>query len=386
MAEGRERCWVGSGSVHAGSEEVPSEFTLRRSCAQTLDHIAVELRGALLPHVLPIVERYLADEDWRLREAAILALGAIADGCAESLRARVPGILRLLLDKMADPQPNVRCNSCWAAGRYTAFRVQDAAEEGDRNAEAEVFHIVKALLERAQVRPASARVPEPSGAVEVALSWSRAVQEHNVCVHYAALSALSCVHEDLKHYQAGAMLESSAPDTLRTLVALLPHYTKRNVRQAFETLIQIVRAVPVCMEDPDIIKVRVSGACRCAGRACGGWTTDFCSPCVCGVCGRLRVCSAAAEIFFGGSCACVQQRTRSCWGLGEYPRSRCADVHGAASGAAGVIAATERGGDAAAGHVDPPRARARRQRRPVRAPAAPALTRHSLCKPRSRGG
>eukprot|EP00892_Ulva_mutabilis_P002006 jgi/Ulvmu1/11806/UM080_0017.1 len=212
-----------------GSEEVPSEFTLRRSCAQTLDHIAVELRGALLPHVLPIVERYLADADWRLREAAILALGAIADGCAESLRARVPGILRLLLDKMADPQPNVRCNSCWAAGRYTAFRVQDAAEEGDRNAEAEVLHIVKALLERAQ--------------------------EHNICVHYAALSALSCVHEDLKHYQAGAMLEASAPETLHMLVALLPHYTKRNVRQAFETLIQIVRAVPVCMEDPDIIQM-----------------------------------------------------------------------------------------------------------------------------------
>lgn len=136
----------------SGSEEVPAEYTLRRSCAQTLDHIAVELRGALLPHVLPIVERYLADADWRLREAAILALGAIADGCAESLRARVPGILRLLLDKMADPQPNVRCNSCWAAGRYTAFRVQDAAEDGDRNAEGEVLHIVKALLDRAQVR------------------------------------------------------------------------------------------------------------------------------------------------------------------------------------------------------------------------------------------
>lgn len=84
-----------------------------------------------------------------------------------------------------------------------------------------------------------------------------ALQEHNVCVHYAALSALSCVHEDVKHYQAGAMLEAAAPETLRTLVALLPHYTKRNVRQALETLIQIVRAVPICMEDPDIIKARL---------------------------------------------------------------------------------------------------------------------------------
>lgn len=137
--------------IYAGSEDAPTEFTLRRSCAQTLDHVAVELRDALLPHVLPIVERYLADSDWRLREAAILALGAVADGCAEGLRPHVPGILRLLLGKTSDAQPNVRCNSCWALGRYAAFRVQDAAEEGDSAAGAEVEHIIRALLERAQV-------------------------------------------------------------------------------------------------------------------------------------------------------------------------------------------------------------------------------------------
>ena len=115
----------------------------------------MELRDALLPHVLPIVERYLADNDWRLREAAILALGAIADGCAEGLRPHVPGFLRLLLGKTSDTQPNVRCNSCWALGRYAAFRVQDAAEEGDSAAGAEVEHIIRALLERAQVGPPS---------------------------------------------------------------------------------------------------------------------------------------------------------------------------------------------------------------------------------------
>lgn len=133
-----------------GSEEAPTEYTLRRSCAQTLDHIAVELRDALLPHVLPIVEQYLSDNDWRLREAAILALGAVADGCAEGLRPHVPGILQLLLGKTSDAQPNVRCNSCWALGRYAAFRIQDAVE-GDNAAGAEVEHIIRSLLERSQV-------------------------------------------------------------------------------------------------------------------------------------------------------------------------------------------------------------------------------------------
>ena len=61
----------------------------------------------------------------------------------------------MLLGKTSDTQPNVRCNSCWALGRYAAFRVQDAAEEGDSAAGAEVEHIIRALLERAQVGPPS---------------------------------------------------------------------------------------------------------------------------------------------------------------------------------------------------------------------------------------
>jgi hypothetical protein len=77
-------------------------------------------------------------------------------------------------------------------------------------------------------------------------------------VHYAALSALSCVHEDVKHNNAGYLLDGCAPGFLRTLVAILPRLTRRNARQALETLIQAVQAVPLCMEDPDVIHVRAA--------------------------------------------------------------------------------------------------------------------------------
>lgn len=81
------------------------------------------------------------------------------------------------------------------------------------------------------------------------------VQEKNTCVHHAALSALSCIHEDIKHYRAAALIENSVGDTLRALVSWLPHFTRKNVRQAFETLIQVVLCVPVCIEDSDLIQV-----------------------------------------------------------------------------------------------------------------------------------
>jgi hypothetical protein len=41
-------------------------------------------------------------------------------------------------------------------------------------------------------------------------------------------------------------------------VALLNSASKRNVRQALETLIQAAQAVPLCLEDPDIVAVRIS--------------------------------------------------------------------------------------------------------------------------------
>ena len=74
-------------------------------------------------------------------------------------------------------------------------------------------------------------------------------------MHHAALSALSCIHEDIKHYRAAALIEPSVAATLRALASWLPHYTRKNVRQAFETLIQVVLCVPICIEDNDLIQV-----------------------------------------------------------------------------------------------------------------------------------
>ena len=90
------------------------------------------------------------------------------------------------------------------------------------------------------------------------------MQEHNSCVHYAALSALSCVHEDIKQNGVGHIVEADTPAFLAALISALPKYTKKNVRQTLETLIQAVQTVAVCMEDPDIVRVRR----RCAVLVC----------------------------------------------------------------------------------------------------------------------
>lgn len=48
------------------------------------------------------------EEDWRARESAILALGAIAEGCVMGLIPYLPQLISMLLPRLEDPRPLVR--------------------------------------------------------------------------------------------------------------------------------------------------------------------------------------------------------------------------------------------------------------------------------------
>lgn len=50
----------------------------------------------------------LAERDWKLRESAILALGAVAEGCSAGLFQLAPQIMQGLLPVLDDPKPLVR--------------------------------------------------------------------------------------------------------------------------------------------------------------------------------------------------------------------------------------------------------------------------------------
>jgi transportin-1 len=100
----------------------------------------------LLPIIVPIVQQRLGDANWRAREsgkphalacmqshacstaiatlisnetiasvvpavlrAAILALGAVSNGCATGLAPFLPEMVAMLLPTLKDPRPMVRC-------------------------------------------------------------------------------------------------------------------------------------------------------------------------------------------------------------------------------------------------------------------------------------
>ena len=81
---------------------------MRKCSAAGLDVLSTVFQEEMLPIVTPIVQQRLQEEDWRARESAILALGAIAEGCVMGLIPYLPQLVSMLLPRLEDPRPLVR--------------------------------------------------------------------------------------------------------------------------------------------------------------------------------------------------------------------------------------------------------------------------------------
>ena len=85
-----------------------SQWNMRKCSAAGLDVLSTVFQEEMLPIVTPIVQQRLQEDDWRARESAILALGAIAEGCVMGLIPYLPQLVSMLLPRLEDPRPLVR--------------------------------------------------------------------------------------------------------------------------------------------------------------------------------------------------------------------------------------------------------------------------------------
>lgn len=104
-----------------------SRWNMRKCSAAGLDVLSTVFQEEMLPIVTPIVQQRLQEEDWRARESAILALGAIAEGCVMGLIPYLPQLVSMLLPRLEDPRPLVRSAPiCYAAGLANLSSQQSA--------------------------------------------------------------------------------------------------------------------------------------------------------------------------------------------------------------------------------------------------------------------
>jgi len=110
-------------------------WNLRKCSAAALDVFATDFRGPVFETILPYLMTNLKHEEWPYREAAVLALGAVAEGCMDVVTPHLPELVPYLISLLKDPEPLVRQITCWTLGRYSAW----GANLTDPNLRAQYF-------------------------------------------------------------------------------------------------------------------------------------------------------------------------------------------------------------------------------------------------------
>ena len=102
-------------------EDPEDEWTLRKCSAAALDVFSNVYHQPIFEIILPYLKDTLRHEQWPHREAAVLTLGAVADGCMDAVTPHLPELIPYLISLLDDSQPVVRQITCWCLGRYSEW-------------------------------------------------------------------------------------------------------------------------------------------------------------------------------------------------------------------------------------------------------------------------
>lgn len=105
-------------------------WNLRRCAAATLDALSLEYPADVIAVTLPILQEKIVSPEWPVREAAILAFGAVSKSCIDLARDKLPTLVPFLVDRMKDAETRVRSITCWTLSRYASWVCEEAHDGG----------------------------------------------------------------------------------------------------------------------------------------------------------------------------------------------------------------------------------------------------------------
>ena len=146
----------------ADNDDGDNEWSLRKCAAASLDVLAgVYGPVDVLPPLLPALQEGLQNDNQWVREASILALGAISDGCLSEMEAHLPQLYPYLISQLSMELPQLRCIACWTISRYGEWIYEQAQNENQpsamvRNLCEAVMTLIKDKNKKVQVAACSA--------------------------------------------------------------------------------------------------------------------------------------------------------------------------------------------------------------------------------------
>jgi len=199
-------------------EDGEGSWNLRKCSAAALDVLASAFHGPVFDETLPYLKENLVHADWPNREAAVLALGAIASGCMGAIEQHLPELTRYLLSLLDDKEAVVRQIACWTLGRYSGW-----AANLDEAGRQEYF------------------VPIMEGILRRMLDPNKRVQE-------AAASAFANLEE-----QAKGTLQPYCKEIVQQFVKCYAQYKDRNMFILYDCVQTLAEHVSPALQEPEVV-------------------------------------------------------------------------------------------------------------------------------------
>ncbi|KAH9809912.1 armadillo-type protein [Melampsora americana] len=203
-------------------DDLTGDWNLRKCSAAALDVIAVNFENKLLDFLLPLLQQYLFQPQWEHKEAAILALGAIAEGCMVGMEPHLATLVPLLLTCLKDRKALVRSITCWTLGRYASWIISPGATAEHKQS---VF------------------LPVMEGLLHSVLDGNKRVQE-------AGCSAFATLEEE-----AGDELEPYLHPILTSLVMAFRKYQQKNLLILYDALGTLADSVGNALATPELLQI-----------------------------------------------------------------------------------------------------------------------------------
>ncbi|XP_011405788.1 PREDICTED: transportin-1 isoform X2 [Amphimedon queenslandica] len=183
-------------------EEVLSDWNLRKCSAAALDVLSNVFHDLLLPVLLPHLKAAFNSSDWLEKESAILALGAVAEGCMDGMSPHLTEILPYLILCLSDTKALVRSITCWTLSRYSSWVVKQSHESYLRPLMSELLKRILDSNKRVQEAACSAfatleeeacteLVPYLSDILQVLVFAFSKYQAKNLLILYDAIGTLA---------------------------------------------------------------------------------------------------------------------------------------------------------------------------------------------------
>ncbi|KAJ3615949.1 hypothetical protein Zmor_012172 [Zophobas morio] len=188
-----------------------SKWNHRKCCAATLDLMSLSLQGHMLEPLMPLIAKELEHSQWDHVESAILALGAVSEGCIAELEGRLEQAIPYLSKFLKHQKALVRSITCWTLSRYASWIIPRQ-------------HYFEGVL---------------SGLLDCLLDSNKHVQE-------CACSALATIEEE-----ATTLLVPYLHPILKHMVSALNKYQRKNMLILYDAIGTLAECVTSHLNTPE---------------------------------------------------------------------------------------------------------------------------------------